>query len=108
MASLSLIPSSTWVRVNAPLMPEVAFVEFPPKKPVIWLAMIVFEWVAEGDVTLLIENDDVAAVLVDGMSGAQARHCKRAHRSAIIHSFSAFHDDQNSHPPPTTITFAIL
>jgi hypothetical protein len=86
---------STWVRVRAPLMPEVALVELPPKKPeqqksafprscqngpprsvcdaksARWFALLQLE------LTLLVENHDIAAGEVDGVSGRQTGNCKR-------------------------------
>jgi hypothetical protein len=58
-------------------MPDVAFVEFPPKKA----GLLVYAGLGDRLVrqitalTLLVENDDVAAGEVDGMRGTEAGHC---------------------------------
>lgn len=54
-------------------MPEVALVEFPPKKPVEVLDDSRRNILLQH--TLLIQNNDIATGQVDGMRSAEAGHC---------------------------------
>lgn len=78
------------MRVRAPLIPEVAFVELPPKKAgnVSLGSSRLGQFLetrpfAHEEVvrqfrrrTLLVENEDIAAVQVDGVSGTETGHCR--------------------------------
>lgn len=66
---------STWVRVRAPLIPEVALVEFPPKKPE---EIIKPYSTMNGEVsdlqTLLVENKNISTSQVQGVGSAETRY----------------------------------
>jgi len=66
---------STWVRVRAPLIPEVALVEFPPKKP---KGIIKLYSTMNGEVsdlqTLLVENKNISTIQVQGVGSAETRY----------------------------------
>lgn len=66
---------STWVRVRAPFIPDVAFVEFPPKNPEygdqlqlksLFSILILL--------TLLVEHDYVATSEINGVRCAETGH----------------------------------
>ena len=66
------------MRVRAPLIPEVAFVEFPPMKSASRVSgSNDGEKIEQGGLTVLVEQDDISASEVNGVSSAQARHCSK-------------------------------
>ena len=70
---------STWVRVRAPLIPEVALVEFPPKNP---KEIIKLYSIMNGEVsdlqTLLVENKNISTSQIQGVSSAETRYYQAA------------------------------
>lgn len=63
------------MRVKAALIPDVAFVELPPKKST---PQLVADCVAKSFVlTVLVKKENVASGKIDGMRSAQARYCFR-------------------------------
>ncbi|KAI7360325.1 hypothetical protein KC320_g191 [Hortaea werneckii] len=75
--TLSAIFSSTCVRVRAPLIPEVALVELPPMKSGMPSANNHRETLhmLREQLTVLIQQHDIAAGKVNGVSSTQAGHC---------------------------------
>lgn len=73
---------STCVLVRAPLIPDVALVELPPKKPSGGVSVTRDCGIDDNGcdarefaLTLLVENDDIPTGQIDGMGSAQPRHC---------------------------------
>ena len=64
------------------MIPEVAFVELPPKKPVgekrkQWFCRVVGD--SDGEMkllTLLVQNDHIATGEVDGVRSTETGHCE--------------------------------
>ena len=52
--------------------------------------------------TLLVQNNDVTAIQVDGVRSTQAGHC------FDVSQLSGVINGVNLHPPPTTITFGAI
>lgn len=80
-------------------MPEVALVELPPKKSA--RGRPVSRKTSNCDIvlhTVLVKQQNTAAVQIDGMSRAQARHC------IAISMDKGGGSSRHSRPPPTTIT----
>ena len=79
------------MRVRAPLMPDVAFVELPPKKPVQIVGLTLGRDICRRSehhieaslLTLLVEDDNVATSEVDGVSGTKTRDWGQRQLSAV-------------------------
>lgn len=69
------------MRVRAPLIPEVALVELPPKKAE--KSAYCFETGEMDYLTLLIENEDVSTIEVDGVGGTETGHCNGQQRTIL-------------------------
>lgn len=64
--------------MRAPLIPEVALVELPPKKPSLVSEVLgssrVYRVADMEGLTVLVQDDDITAVEVDRMCGTETGH----------------------------------
>ena len=79
------------MRVRAPLIPEVAFVELPPKKSVFVVSVDIQARILTLLLTVLVEHQDIATVEVDGVGSAEAgktatddNDTRRSHDELVI------------------------
>lgn len=86
------------MRVRAPLIPDVALVELPPKKSSLHQQSL--RLLSIDILTVLVQQKDVSAVQIDGMGSTETGHYAACCQSAVRAAGLA---GSNSQPPPTTM-----
>ena len=94
------MPWSTWVRVKAPLIPEVALVELPPMKSKPHVRRAYYCSVNTVR-TVLVEKKHIATSEVYGMGSAQAGNCASVSAIVYILTYRIY-----LRPAPTTMTLS--
>ena len=84
-------------------MPEVAFVEFPPKKSGFRISK--GHWTLGEMLTVLVEEKDGSTSKVDGVCSAQSGNCVRIRQSR---AYGVAKCCSYSRPPPTTMTLGAM